>query len=213
MSYSLYLFDLDGTLVDSLPDLRDSINYVATKLDESQRFELDQVATFVGSGVSHMLRSAFPHRADHLRDLRAIFDEYYEDNCARHTAPYDGILETMDQLRQRDRDLGVVTNKPERFSRQILRQLHMDDFFCLTIGGDTYRERKPHPQPIVEALRTANRAASEAIMIGDSLNDLLSAERTGIDCAYVHWGYGKPDDLQRSQPRYQLREPNEILHL
>ncbi|WP_034764688.1 HAD family hydrolase [Chrysiogenes arsenatis] len=212
MSYAFYLFDLDGTLVDSLPDLTDSLNYTAIKIDYPKRFTMEQVRDFVGDGLTVLLRRAFPEYADVVLYLRKIFHEYYADNCNARTLLYDGVLETLETLHESGVALAVVTNKPEEFTHPILRRNHMHHLFHLIYGGDTFRFRKPDPEIIRRALNKVNIVASESLMVGDSINDIQAAAGAGVDSVLVTYGYGKLHEITPS-PTFTIDTFPQILTL
>lgn len=212
MPYAFYLFDLDGTLVDSLPDLTDSLNYTAIKIDYPKRYSMEQVRHFVGDGLTVLLRRAFPEYADVVLDLRKIFHEFYADNCNAKTLLYAGVMETLEKLHESGVALAVVTNKPEEFTHPILQRNRMHHLFHLIYGGDTFRFRKPDPEILRRALNKVNIAASESLMVGDSINDIQAAAGAGVDSVLVTYGYGKLSEITPS-PTFTVDAFPQILSL
>ena len=196
---TLILFDFDGTLIDSAPDLALSINRMLERLGRPP-FEETTVRGWVGNGartlVERALRAAGADADDPEAADRAlgIFLSIYADNLAVLTRPYPQVPETLRLLREKGYRLAIVTNKPYAFVEPILQTLGMDTFFEYTVGGDSLPNRKPHPQPLLHACDALGVPRENCVMVGDSKNDVLAAKAAGMACIGLGYGYnyGEP---------------------
>lgn len=179
------LFDLDGTLVDSLPDLAAALNRT---LDAS--LSVAEVRPMVGDGAATLVARALAAlgRADHTALARFLAD--YEANAAVATRPFDGMIAALDMLAADGWRMAVCTNKPEGAARALLDGLGLSARFVAVGGGDSFPVRKPDPGHVRAALAAAGGGA--AVMVGDHHNDVLAATGAGIPCVYAGWGYGTP---------------------
>ncbi len=188
-------FDLDGTLVDSVPDLAEAARRMLRDLGEPTRSDAE-VATFVGKGIPTMVERALtvgrtgvsPER---LAQAVAVFMRHYEDTNGKQTRAYPGVAETLPLLKARGLKLGVVTNKAEAFIGPLLDELGMGQYFDCLIGGDTLAQKKPDPEPLWHACERVGRRGEAALMVGDSGNDALCARRAGIPVLLMTYGYNE----------------------
>jgi phosphoglycolate phosphatase len=190
---SAIVWDLDGTLVDSAPDLASALN---TVLDQRGFFTLsvEQVRKMIGNGVPKLVERGFnavgirPDTAQ-LEELIAIFVREYKACATDNTRPYPGVVEVLQELHAMSIPMGVCTNKPETFTRQILQGLGLSGFFSSVIGGDSTNTRKPEPEPVLACLRGLVAEPASSLMIGDSVHDVHAAHAAGITIGVVPWGY------------------------
>jgi phosphoglycolate phosphatase len=188
------VFDLDGTLVDSGPDLARLLNKV---LVECGRSEVDpaRIRDFVGDGVARLVERGLEATGgaslDQERSATLRFLECYEAEPAMLTRPYPGVLPTLRRLQEDGRRLAVCTNKADRAAHAVLRALGLDGFFGTVIGGDTLAVRKPDPAPLRAAVERLGVSAGEAIMVGDNEHDAATAAAAGIPCILVTYGYAR----------------------
>jgi phosphoglycolate phosphatase len=187
------VWDLDGTLVDSAPDLASALNSV---LDKRGFFTLsnNEVRKMIGNGVPKLVERGFnavgvrPNAAQ-LDELVALFREEYKTCATRQTRPYPGIVEALDEIRSMNIPMGVCTNKPESFTRQILEGLGLAGYFDSVVGGDTTVAQKPDPQPVLACLGGLLAEPASSLMIGDSIHDVHAARAAGVVIGVVPWGY------------------------
>jgi phosphoglycolate phosphatase len=187
------VWDLDGTLVDSAPDLAAALN---TVLDMRGffRLSLDEVRTMIGNGVPKLVERGFnavgvrPDPAQ-LDELIAMFVKEYRQCATDKTRPYPGIVETLQELLGMNIPMGVCTNKPEAFTRQILEGLGLSGYFSSVVGGDTTSTKKPDPEPVLACLRGLVAVPALSLMIGDSVHDVRAARAAGVTIGVVPWGY------------------------
>lgn len=191
MALKAILCDLDGTLVDSAEDISAALNQLLSELGR-RRIGVDEVKGMVGDGVGNLIERALAATGGDpasAADLVPRFLALYEPIAARATRPYPEVPETLRTLKARRLRLAVVTNKLEAPTHQILRGLGLDRFIDAVVGGDTLAERKPHPAPVVFALKTLGVDPAEAVMVGDNYHDVQSARAAGVRTIAVTYGY------------------------
>ncbi len=198
-----FLFDLDGTLADTLPDIAASCNHVRARMGLPPLLTA-RVRTFVGDGALALLRRALaealpesPARADALlADALAAYLSHHEAQCTVHAHLYPGVRDMLLRLSATGHALGVVTNKPARFAGPILRALGVERLLPVVVGGDTLPQRKPDPAPVLHALRQLGTAPADATMVGDSVQDLRAGKAAGLRTIGCLFGYGEPAALR-----------------
>ena len=187
------LFDLDGTLVHSAPDITDTLN-ILLEQEGIDPFGVEDVSKMIGGGVSLLIERALTARdeardEDRLADLFTRYVELYVPRAARLTRLFPGVREVLEHHHQNDVPLGVCTNKPEGVSRSILEALEVAHLFGTVIGGDTLPVKKPDPAPLLAALKQLACEPADALMIGDSPADADAANAAGIPVILVTFGY------------------------
>lgn len=187
------LFDLDGTLADTALDLTETMNVVLAKHGRA-RVPHERVREMVGGGARKIMERGFaytgePASEDLLDQLFAEFLDYYGDHLADHTQIFDGLVPALETLEQRGYKLGVVTNKVEGLSLEVIKLLGLDTFFPVLIGGDTLPVRKPDPTPIFEAVSRLKGDRACTVMVGDSPFDIDAAKNAGVGSIAVSFGY------------------------
>jgi phosphoglycolate phosphatase len=184
------LFDLDGTLVDSAPDLHAAADRMAARLGLAP-YRRDEIIAMIGDGVHVLVERALAARGRPF-DPAAYqgFLEDYAANAAVATRPFPGIPEALDALAAAGWRMAVCTNKHEHAARVLLAALGLLDRFAAIGGGDTFPVRKPDPEHLFATLRAAGGAPARAVMIGDHRNDIGAAKAAGIPCVFAAWGYG-----------------------
>jgi phosphoglycolate phosphatase len=187
------VWDLDGTLVDSAPDLATALN---TVLDKRGFFtlSLNEVRLMIGNGVPKLVERGFnavgirPDPAQ-LDELVALFVEEYKACATDNTRPYPGVVEALQEIHGMNIPMGVCTNKPEAFTRQILEGLGLSGYFSSVVGGDSTGARKPDPEPVLACLLGLVSDPASSLMIGDSVHDVHAAHAAGVFIGVVPWGY------------------------
>ncbi len=187
------LFDLDGTLIDSAPDLAASLNHTLQVLGQPT-YDLDTIRSWIGGGATLLLQRGLTGQMEPalvdpklFKKAKEIFFEHYNANLCNHTKAYPHAKEVLEYLRPHYR-LGLVTNKPYAFVPPILKELGLD-YFNLILGGDSLKAKKPSPEPLLYACEKLGVAPQEAVMIGDSINDYQAAKAAGMDMIWVAHGY------------------------
>ena len=217
---NVLLFDLDGTLVDSAPDLALAINQTLTELERAT-FSQDIIRTWVGNGAKTLIERALSGSStidDNLDPALAskaltIFMACYQNCLCQQSVLYPGVKYTLDQLKAADFRLAIITNKPERFIEPIIAGLGLSNYFELLIGGDTLPERKPHPQPLTHACQQLKVDVEQCIMIGDSKNDILAAKAANMVSVGLTYGYNYDEDIGLHQPEWRLEQFEQLLPL
>jgi phosphoglycolate phosphatase len=186
-------FDLDGTLVDTAPDLLGALNVILVEQGMAPA-PLSAVRQLVGHGLKGMLIRAYamagaPLGEDLIAELRPRIVEVYRGRIARESRPFPGCLEALADLRARGAKLAVCTNKPEGLARLLIEELQMTACFDAVVGGDTLPVQKPDPAPLLEAVRLAGGGPARAVLVGDASPDTGAAKAAGIPCVVLTFGY------------------------
>lgn len=201
----MVLIDLDGTLVDSVPDLAYCVDEMMAKLDLPARGEA-KVRQWVGNGVERLVRRALIDRLDGEPDEGAfqraipIFMALYKDNVSKRSQLYPGVKEGLDFLSGAGYKLGCITNKAAAFTEPLLKDLGVYDYFEIVVSGDTLPVKKPDPAPLLHAARFFNVPASQSLMVGDSISDVKAARNAGFQVVCVSYGYNHGVDIREAQP-------------
>ncbi|MEC8898928.1 MAG: phosphoglycolate phosphatase [Pseudomonadota bacterium] len=201
------LFDLDGTLVDSAPDLAAAVDQMLEHLGRSPA-GLDKVRTWVGNGAQVLVRRALAGKTDWepatakdealFNDALTIFYHAYGQLNGRHSEVFPGVHDCLDHLRQLGCRMAVVTNKPDQFVQPLLEKTGLAQWFDLSVGGDTLAVKKPDPAPLLHAMEKLGGTRGTTVMVGDSKADVNAALAAGIPCVAVRYGYnfgGSVDSL------------------
>ena len=212
----LVLIDLDGTLVDSVPDLTYCVDSMMQALNMPLRGEA-AVRTWVGNGVQRLTERALTNDLDGhpepelLAKALPIFLELYAENTSKRSRLYDGVLQGLDYLQScPNLVMGCVTNKAAQFTIPLLTNLGIYDRFAIVISGDSLPEKKPHPLPLLHAAETFGIDPSDALMIGDSKSDVKAARAAGFKIACLTYGYNHGEDIRNYQPDIVLDSLVEI---
>ena len=193
-SYDAYLFDLDGTLVDTAPDLMYALNATLVHAGYAE-VGIELTRLWVGYGAKVMLAQAVEHHGeaklsdDQIEEYFAFFLERYSERIAVDSKPYPSVIDSLSALSSRTPKLGVVTNKLQGLSIQLLRELDLYKFFNIVVGGDTLQVRKPEPQPILYACNELDSVPSETLFVGDSTTDVKAARAAGCPVVCMRDGY------------------------
>jgi phosphoglycolate phosphatase len=201
----MILIDLDGTLVDSVPDLAFCVDAMMVRLGRPSHGEA-AVRNWVGNGVERLVRRALvgqlhgePEAADFNRAY-PLFLELYRDNTSQRSRLYPGIREGLDWLKGNRYRLGCVTNKAAQFTEPLLRDLGVRDDFEIVISGDTLPRNKPDPMPLLHAAAHFGVEPAEALMIGDSVSDVKAARAAGFRIFCMSYGYNHGQDIRDFHP-------------
>jgi len=203
------LFDLDGTLVDSLEDLTDAVNHIRSAFSHPL-LTADAVRLKTGKGARHLVQQTLPDAVETDID-RALemFLEFNREHIADKSRLYPGIAETLRELAARNIKLAIISNKNENLSALILENLGIHALFERICGGDTFPERKPSPLPLLKVAEKLGLAPDECVMVGDSCNDIQAGQRANITSIACTWGYGSAEELAGAD--IFARTPQELL--
>lgn len=201
----MILIDVDGTLVDSVPDLTFCVDEMMKQLDMPFRGEA-LVRQWVGNGVERLVRRALIGQLDGEPDealferAYPIFIDLYSDNTSKRSRLYPGVREGLDYLHGSGYRLGCVTNKAARFTEPLLQTLGIYDHFAIVISGDTLPEKKPHPMPLLHAAEFFGVEPAHSLMIGDSVSDVKAARAAGFQIVCMSYGYNHGIDIRDAHP-------------
>lgn len=209
--YHTIIFDLDGTLLNTLEDLTDALNHTLESYKVPAR-TLDEVRRFVGNGLRKLLERAIPEGLDHpqFEEIFQSFKSYYLDHCKEKTAPYPGVMELLKELHRRDIPMAIVSNKNDRAVKQLAADF-FDGLLSVAIGEREGILKKPAPDTVFTALKELGQDKESALYIGDSEVDLQTAANAGMDCISVSWGFRGRDFLKEKGASLIIDTPLEIL--
>ena len=214
-SFSTYIFDLDGTLLDTLGDLAASVNY-ALRAHGMPEHSIDDVRRFVGNGVRKLMERAVPDGAGNPRfdETFATFRQYYMAHSLDTTRPYEGIPETLAALKARGCHLAVVSNKMMAATQELCRHF-FPDTIEVAIGEDEAAgiRRKPAPDTVFTAIKALGVGKEDAVYVGDSDVDIQTARNAGLPCISVLWGFRDRDFLISHGAQTFITHPAELLSL
>lgn len=208
------LFDLDGTLADTAPDLAHALNVVRQEQDK-QHLGFDEIRPHVSHGATALIKLGFPeHNAEseHFDTLRLRLLDVYKSNLTLHTRLFDGMSKLLSELEQRDIKWGVITNKPAWLTEPLLEELGLTERAACIISGDTTTQRKPHPQPMYHACNKINIPPANCLYIGDAQRDIEAGHNAGMRTLVALFGYlGDSDQPEQWQANAMINTPMEAL--
>ncbi len=212
----LVMFDLDGTLVDSVPDLATAVDRMLVELGREPA-GVERVRQWVGNGARVLVRRALAGGLGHSAvgeaesdEALARFLDIYAD-CHELITLYPGVHELLEALSTAAVELAVVTNKPERFVAPLLEQVGLGGYFRWIIGGDTLPQQKPDPAALLQVMRLAGVTAAQSLFVGDSRNDVLAARAAGVPCVAVSYGYNHGRPIAEEEPQLVVDSMAELL--
>ena len=191
----LLIFDLDGTLIDSLPDLTDATNHMRQSF-RLPPLDAEQVRKLVGQGARSLVARALPTSSpEQVEEGLEIFLSYNLSHIADKTRLYPGVLETLQALEGRGIPLSVLSNKNVGLCREVLSRLGIAKFFPAVFGADSFPFKKPSPEPVLALLKEFGVATRECVIVGDSINDMAAGEGAGVVTVGCSYGYGDSSEL------------------
>lgn len=205
------IFDLDGTLIDSLPDLADATNHMLATLGRP-RIDQDAVRSLVGQGARRLVERALAGASEEeVEQGLVLFLDYNHRHIADRTILYPGVTETLDLLRGRGMRMAIISNKNVALCREVLSVLGVDYYFEEILGADSLPFRKPSPEPVLKLLADFGVAPERAALVGDSINDIAAGRGAGVRTVGCTWGYGDPMELKDAD--YRIGEFVELLEI
>ena len=210
MKYQLAIFDLDGTLLNTLEDLADSVNYVMRSFGYPER-SLEEVRSFVGNGIRKLVERSAPKgtSAEEIDRMFEQFKVYYGAHCAEKTKPYDGIMDLLHVLQKQGVKLAVVSNKAD-YAVKALCEQYFCGIFDEAVGERAEIARKPAPDTVNEVLKNLQIDKAQAVYIGDSEVDVQTAKNAEMDCIAVDWGFRDKEVLKNAGAEIIVSTPEEI---
>jgi len=214
----LVLIDVDGTLVDSVPDLAFCIDQTMLQLDLPERGE-DAVRLWVGNGVERLVQRALLNAPDGVADevqfeqALSIFWALYRDNICVRSQLYEGVMDGLEYLISKHYRLGCVTNKARSFTMPLLAELGISEFFEVFVCGDDTERKKPDPMPLLCAAEQLQIEPQHALMLGDSKTDVQAARAAGFQIICLSYGYNHGEDIRRYDPDAVIDSMSELKDL
>ena len=208
MDKQLLIFDFDGTLIDSVPDLADATNAMLTTLGKTP-YPIETIRNWVGNGSKVLVERALVGKievlegeltveeADHAEQ---VFFDAYKNLSGSKTVAYPDVDSGLKKLKSAGFTLALVTNKPIRFVPKILQSFGWQDLFSEVLGGDSLAQKKPDPTPLLHVCEALNVASTQAVMIGDSRNDILAGQNANMDTLGLSYGYNYGQDIRELNP-------------
>ncbi len=207
----LAIFDLDGTLIDSLEDLTDATNFMLSGMGK-ENMNGEQVKKLVGQGARRLVERAIPGvSTDDLERALGYFISYNDEHIVDKTRLYPDVQGTLMSLRESGCRLAVISNKNSALCRKVINALGVEDFFEAVMGADTMPFRKPSPEPVLKLLRDFGVNAENAVIVGDSINDVAAGKAAGILTVGCTYGYGELSEVEGAD--YVVEAFQEILDL
>lgn len=199
------IFDLDGTLVDSAPDLAASVDYALNRIGRRAPSR-ERIRSYIGSGAERLIHRSLTGDIDGVAD-EALFKSaclnffaHYEANVCCRTTPYPHAAETLRALVGKGYALACVTNKPSQFTQPLLKKLGLDIHFSLTLSGDSLAAKKPCPDQLLHVADHYALSPQDCVMVGDTLTDVLAARNAAMPVIFVTYGYGNVSDIAATEP-------------
>lgn len=209
--YDTVIFDMDGTLLNTIEDIADSVNYILKKYGYKER-TIDEINSFVGKGAGILMEKALPDGIN-KRDFEKYLEEYkeyYLNNNNIKTSPYEGIIEMLAELSDRNYKIAVVSNKNNSNIKD-LNTIYFNDYIKTAIGESKSVNRKPAPDMVNIALEELCSKAENAVFVGDSDVDIHTAKNAGMPCVSVCWGFRSREFLIKNGAEHLIDKPHELL--
>lgn len=215
---ALIVFDLDGTLVDSAPDLVASVNFALMQLGRSPHSQA-AIQQWIGNGADMLIKRALV--GDWHIELQPVefeeafehFKSYYATHFWVHSRLYEGVLETLQDLTQKSIVLACVTNKTAQFTKPILEMADIASYFKVVASGDTFEVMKPNPLPLLEVAKQVGITPEKAWMVGDSVNDIIAGKRAGFKTVAVSYGYAGHHSMTDLDADYTIDAMDQLINL
>lgn len=213
MKLKAVIFDLDGTILDTLEDLKNSVNFALSKNGLPVR-TIDEIRAFVGNGIRLLIERAVPENTDSSVVDRCFedFKSHYKEHSADNTKPYEGIIELLDELKSKGVKLAVVSNKAD-FAVQTLVEEYFQGLFDFAVGEREGIRRKPCPDSVNEAIKVLDASPDEVVYVGDSEVDIETSRNAGVNCVSVTWGFRDKCVLESLSPEYIIDKPSQLMEL
>ena len=218
---ALIIFDLDGTLIDSVPSLAYSINLMLKELGKDE-LPQELIREFVGNGADMLVKRALVGKKeiidgeikeDYFQNAKELLLKYYAQNLNQKTILYPDVIDTLDKLKEQGYTLALATNKPIEFVPDILEYFNLDSYFKVTLGGGSTKHKKPNPEILLKICNDLNIPSSKSLMVGDSSSDILAAKAANMDSIALTYGYNQGINLEDLEPTVICNSFKTILDL
>ena len=210
-NYDTVIFDLDGTLLNTLEDLADAVNFVMRANQYPER-TVEEVRCFVGNGIRRLMEQAVPKHVigEEFERVFEEFKNYYTEHCQIKTCAYEGIMSLLSCLYEKRYAMAIVSNKNHAAVCE-LNDIYFKEYIKVAIGQKDGIRKKPAPDTVIQALKELGKEKETAIYVGDSEVDFATAENTGMDCVLVTWGFRTVEELAEFSPTAFINRPEELL--
>ncbi|MGN1032358.1 MAG: HAD family hydrolase [Intestinibacter sp.] len=213
MKYDTVIFDLDGTLLNTLEDLADSVNFALKSFGYPTR-TYEEIRTFVGNGIKSLVTKAVPAGTDEETTLKCLqaFKDHYKTNMQNKTAPYKDIMELLEELNSKNIKLAIVSNKYD-FGVKNLNKHYFNNLIPVAIGEREGVRKKPAPDTVLTAMEELGSTKENCLYVGDSGSDMITAQNAGMKSVGVTWGFRDADSLKESGADFLINSPKELLEI
>lgn len=210
MKYNTVVFDLDGTLLNTLEDLMDAVNYALDQYGYPKR-TLEEIRNFVGNGVRKLIQRALPDgiQETDVDGILAVFRKYYSAHCEDKTCAYEGVVTLLEQLKDKGFKLAIVSNKLDSAVKS-LNESYFSEYVQAAIGEKEGIRRKPAPDMVENALAQLGSSKKEAVYVGDSEVDIQTAANAGLYCISVTWGFRDVEFLRKNGAAVIADTPGQV---
>lgn len=213
--YDTVIFDLDGTLMDTLEDLANAVNEILRRNGYPVR-TIEEVRRIVGNGLRQTLTLCLPKgtKEQVVDELLPDFASYYQEHCQEKTKPYDGIMDVLKTLHERGFKLAIVSNKRDEAVKTLNKEC-FQEYVKVAIGENESAgiRKKPAPDTVYQALQELGSKKEQAVYVGDSEVDRATAENAGLPCISVEWGFRDREELEKLKPAWLISRPEELLEI
>lgn len=205
------IFDLDGTLLDTLTDLMDSVNFALNKFGYPER-SYDEIRRFVGNGVRVLMKKSVPNgvEGEDFEKAFSVFREHYLGNMRNKTDAYEGVRDVLKVLKEKNYKIGVVSNKLDSAVKELCKD-YFGEFVDFAKGADGESDRKPNPENTWKCIEAVGAKKENCIYVGDSEVDIKTAENAGLPCVSVSWGFRTREELTENNAKTIIDKPAELL--
>ena len=215
MTVKAVIFDLDGTLLNTIDDLKESTNFALSAFGYPTKTK-EEVNSFVGDGVAKLIERAIPNGKDNkdFEPCLQMFKFFYSQNMLNQTKPYEGIIELLEDLKSKGIKTAVVSNKFDSAVKELTKK-YFDGLISVSIGENEKEgiKKKPAPDMVLKAIQELGVQTSDTVYVGDSNTDILTAQNTGIPCISVSWGFRTTEFLLKNGAKTIIDYPSELLKL
>lgn len=213
MKYNTVIFDLDGTLLNTLEDLADSVNFALESFNYPTR-TYQEIRSFIGNGVKDLVTKSVPTGTDEEAILKClqVFKDHYKTNMQNKTAPYDGIIDLLEELNSKNVKLGIVSNKYDSGVKN-LNKYYFKGLIPVAIGEREGVRKKPAPDTVLAAMEELNSTKEKCLYVGDSPSDMITAQNANMKGVGVTWGFRDEDLLRESGADFIIKSPKELLEI
>lgn len=208
--YDTIIFDLDGTLLDTLEDLHDAVNHIFNRYGYPLR-SLEEIRTFVGNGIYHLIKRAIPEglSEEEFQSVLLEYRKYYTNNYKNKTKPYEGIMDLLAYVKQQGYRTAIVSNKNDAAVKKLTED-YFADYIDVAVGQREGIGVKPAPDSVNEVMRLLHTDASKSVYVGDSEVDKATAENASMDYVLVDWGFRHREELEQLQPMKIVSHTDEL---